>query len=418
MGILYCKPDTVCGQHEWFVRWNLVGCFTWFFFSARISLAQVAPVYEPGTATILHFTESFRASIPDPEDRLSLTSLVSNSYVAKELGLNAPVADLLKQAERKNGGPLSISVSYSEELLTSMELQTIHTANQRKWTELCDEALTPDQWKRLRELAYQIEVYRVGFDGALTAGRLGSDVGVFENQKSRLSQKASQIEKELKQAIVVALAATQESVLSELSSDQHSICKERLGDPFLYRRDVLQHRRMVDPEKKLTLVGLVGNASVLAELGLNERSLKVLRDRLAVTGGSLNLPMQKRDVGESRQAIFAKRSASMAESERIVDEALTPSEWKRLREIGYQIEVYENGFVKAFRSGSLGKQLNVTESQLQKIEEKVQQAENEQRAEFVTIMSVTQNKMLAELSPEQRNKAQERLGKPFYFFER
>ena len=172
---------------------------------AKLSFAQFEPVYEPGTATVIHFTESFRASIPDPNNRLSLASLVSNPYVAKELELTAQVGDLLKQAERENGGPLSISVSYSDELPKYGELEAIHAARQAKWTELCDEALTPDQWERLRELAYQIEVYRVGFDGALTAGRLGSDVGVFENQKSRLSQKASQVEKELRQ-VVVSLA--------------------------------------------------------------------------------------------------------------------------------------------------------------------------------------------------------------------
>ena len=183
---------------------RLVGCFSLFVF-AKLSFAQFEPVYEPGTATVIHFTESFRASIPDPNNRLSLASLVSNPYVAKELELTAQVGDLLKQAERENGGPLSISVSYSDELPKYGELEAIHAARQAKWTELCDEALTPDQWERLRELAYQIEVYRVGFDGALTAGRLGSDVGVFENQKSRLSQKASQVEKELRQ-VVVSLA--------------------------------------------------------------------------------------------------------------------------------------------------------------------------------------------------------------------
>jgi len=211
MSMQYYRLDTVCHQQGWHLFWKLTTCFSLVSVLAPTSVSQDIPSYEPGSATVFHFTELFRASIPDPDDKFSLVSLVSNPYVAKELGLNLLVADILKQAERENGGPLSIGVIHSEKMLTQSERATIYAAKQLKWTELCDEALTPSQWIRLRELAYQIEVYRVGFDVALTAGRLGSDVGIFENQKSRLSQKASQIEKELRQAIVAALTVTQES---------------------------------------------------------------------------------------------------------------------------------------------------------------------------------------------------------------
>jgi len=364
---------------------------------------------------VFHFTETYRASIPDPGNKLSLVSLISNPYVARELGLNTDVTRLLKQAEHENGGPLSINVTTSEVLLTLDELSSIHLANQLKWTKLCDEALNPAQWSRLRQLAFRIEVYRVGFGQALTAGRLGADVGVFENQKTRLSQRATQTERDLKQAIVEALAVAQESVLSELSSEQQMVCKERLGAPFLFRVELFQAHRRVEPENRLTLVVLLRNPSVAAELGLNEESLKVLLERLAANGGSLKIPIQTRDPGESRESFASKRAITVAQSERFADEALTPAEWKRLRELAYQIEVYKLGFTGALKSGFLGHSLDITEKQLKALGEKIQQIEITQAAKFVQIIGAAQKAMLAELSPEQRSRAIELLGKPFFF---
>ncbi len=70
-------------------------------------------------------------------------------------------------------------------------------AESRKQSEAAlEEILLPNQLKRIRQLAYQVEIAKLGLSESLTDGRLGKDIGVNDNQKQHLAEKAAAVEAE------------------------------------------------------------------------------------------------------------------------------------------------------------------------------------------------------------------------------
>lgn len=176
--------------------------------------------------------------IPDPNNKLSLASLLNNPSVAKALGIGEAESQVLKSTLEANYGSFN-SVRYVRpdgSLPTSAEeIIAFRDAQHAKSTQLLDEVIAPHQWEKLRQLAYQTEVARIGLGDAFVRGRLGQDVGIVENQKTNISEKSAKIEARLESAITKLLLDAQNELLLELSSEQREKAKKCLGMPFLFR---------------------------------------------------------------------------------------------------------------------------------------------------------------------------------------
>ena len=101
--------------------------------------------------------------------------------------------------------------------------------------QLVDELLTPAQWKRLRQIAFQVEIARIGLGKALTEGRFSPEVGIHENQKTHIVEKAEEIEARTAETISRLLANAQRELLSELAPEQRAKAVDAMGEPFFFR---------------------------------------------------------------------------------------------------------------------------------------------------------------------------------------
>jgi hypothetical protein len=182
-------------------------------------------------------------SIPDVNNVLSLVTLLRQPQIAKAAGVNPEIIQRISKELSDKDGSFAVQISkgipQTRDELEKLRSQLAKERNSRE--EWLDELLTPAQWKRLRELAYQTEIARVGWGEALTKGRLGRDAGVTENQHTALRNRVGKIEAETQQKILQLLAESQEKILAELSTEQRSKAKTLLGDPVL----ILE----VDPRK-------------------------------------------------------------------------------------------------------------------------------------------------------------------------
>lgn len=179
----------------------------------------------------------------NPDSKSSLFRMLGNESVRSELKLteqqrtsaqrildesNQRMSDLVKKSIREGRG------------INGTQIAEFTSASRKEAEAAIEEILLPAQLKRIRQLAYQVEVSRSGLGEALTTGRLGKEVGVTDNQKQHLSEKAAAIEAELRQAIVKLRSAAQAKLLEELSTQQRQEAHEMLGDYFYFEEPSIE----------------------------------------------------------------------------------------------------------------------------------------------------------------------------------
>lgn len=186
-------------------------------------------------------------TIPNPDNPLSIAVLAVNPTVAAELNLEGKQLKALKSLFREGHGSLEVVTYESKdgEVVLDAKGRALHyqeTLQARR--NAIEEVLTPEDLKRLRQAAFQIEIARSGFGVAITSGALSENVGVSDNQKSHLREKANQIEAKLQGKIAKLLVEAQEEMVNELPAEQREKAKECLGNPFFYREDKLPMRSL------------------------------------------------------------------------------------------------------------------------------------------------------------------------------
>ena len=185
----------------------------------------------------------------NPGSRSQLFNLLSNESVRRELKLGeeqyAGVKQINAEAQKRMSELFRARVMQSGKGSTSIsvgggELQEIINENQRVAEEAIEEILLPEQLERVRQLAYQVQVAQVGLGEALVNGKLGQEIGVFEDQKQNLTDRAAKIEAEARAAILKIRAEARAKLFKELSPEQRKKAEELLGDYFEYEEPSLQ----------------------------------------------------------------------------------------------------------------------------------------------------------------------------------
>lgn len=178
----------------------------------------------------------------DPNSGSQLFSLLSNESVRAELKLTEEQFDgsqkIMKES-RKRMGDYVRSMMSERKSGTSIQIdgQTMKTMTQEASAQAeaaIEEILLPVQLKRIRQLAYQIEVRQNGLGEFLVDGRLGQDVDVHDDQKQHLTDRAAAIEAEARAAIIKIRSEAQAKLLAELAPDQRKTAEGLLGKYFEY----------------------------------------------------------------------------------------------------------------------------------------------------------------------------------------
>ncbi|MFO1065737.1 MAG: hypothetical protein U0892_17890 [Pirellulales bacterium] len=198
-----------------------------------------------GNGPAVFSTESFGLGGVNPNNNAAIFNLLSNASVAKELKLTEDQIAGAKKIMTESGTKISQVVRQAMQEGRNMRdigLRELVQENQKASEAALEEILLPGQLKRLRQIAYQVEVAQIGLSDALTGGRLGTEVGVTDNQKQHITEKAAQIDAEMKLEIARIRAIAQAKLLGELSSEQRQKAEELMGAYFLYEEPTMAQR--------------------------------------------------------------------------------------------------------------------------------------------------------------------------------
>ena len=165
------------------------------------------------------------------------TMLLANPDVVKELELTDDQVDQVKVVRDKAGEAMrelfqggGRGGGNNEERIEKMRTLTADSQKQ------LDKILLPHQTKRLKQLEFQQRVSRAGTTGAITSDAAVEALEITDAQKEALTEKAKEIEADLRQKLAKLRAEAQAKLLEALTPAQRAKWKEVAGDPFDFGR--------------------------------------------------------------------------------------------------------------------------------------------------------------------------------------
>lgn len=192
---------------------------------------------------------SFSIGSPNanPSSPSALFNLLGNESIRNELRLTdgqyGGVQKIMKASQERMSKLIRTRMVARESgqsvQIGGSEFQEMMEENRAQAEEAIEEILLPEQMDRIRQLAYQVEISRTGIGEALVTGRLGKEIGVYEDQKQELSERAAKIEAEAKLAILAIKAQARAKLFKELTPEQRKKAEDLLGDYFEYEEPSL-----------------------------------------------------------------------------------------------------------------------------------------------------------------------------------
>lgn len=182
----------------------------------------------------------------DPNNRSQLFGLLSNESVRNELKLSEEQyqgAKQIMQASQSKVRELLVGKlkdgSGQRVSFNGNDIKELMQESREQAEAAIEEILLPAQLERVKQLAYQIEIAQAGLGSALTDGRLGEEIGIHEDQKQNILDRAAKIEAETRKAILAIHARAREKLFAGLTPEQRKSAEELLGDVFLYEEPSL-----------------------------------------------------------------------------------------------------------------------------------------------------------------------------------
>ncbi len=114
------------------------------------------------------------------------------------------------------------------------DLRTQMQERQEEYQEKIEGVLLPMQVKRIEELHVQSQFRRYGNGafGLLRNSDMLEQLGIDEDTKKKMEEKAEEVKKELDEKIAELRKKAEDKVLSVLSKDQRKMFREKVGETF------------------------------------------------------------------------------------------------------------------------------------------------------------------------------------------
>ena len=183
----------------------------------------------------------------NPNSPSALFNLLGNESIRNELELSEAqyggVQKIMKASQDRMTKMIRTRMMARKEgqsvQLGGADFQDLMDENRVQAEDAIEEILLPEQMTRIRQLAYQVEISREGIGDSLVSGRLGKEIGVYEDQKEELAARAAKIEQEAKMAILAIKSQARAKLFKELTPEQRKKAEELLGDYFEYEEPTL-----------------------------------------------------------------------------------------------------------------------------------------------------------------------------------
>ncbi len=187
---------------------------------------------------------------PDPAVLSAMFELLDDSQVRTVLKLSKPQIEGLKKVQRNLVEVMAPLNNFETRDPGFPEEFQKRIAERKKIAEIAlEEILLPEQFARLNQLMYRIEITNLGWSNSLVSGRLGTAVGVYENQYTHLKDRIAQITAETERKIATLRQEAEQQILLELTPEQRKQAAELIGDfveyrPLSFVQEVVERRRL------------------------------------------------------------------------------------------------------------------------------------------------------------------------------
>jgi hypothetical protein len=95
-----------------------------------------------------------------------------------------------------------------------------------------EKILLPHQIARLQQISLQSRMKNSGSSGMLADKKIAEELGITDEQKAKIKERAEELAKTLKEKIEALREQTREELLQELTAEQRAKLKSMLGDKF------------------------------------------------------------------------------------------------------------------------------------------------------------------------------------------
>ena len=345
-------------------------------------------------------------TITDPASLLSNVAFLSEASVAKEMSLDdSQTREMNALLNETRGMPSSVFFSIPAPPLETRRLLKEGILQERE--NRIKDILDPNQRERLQQIIYQIEVSRAGLGNAIVEGFLGRDVGIEDFEKHGLTIILDALQIEVNNAKSKLLKSSQQEILEELSEAQRQMFPNVVGRRFHFRETAKERilrkrneesllvRKLPDPESLLEVCFFLELGCVCEELNISVDPIQIRKLRR-------QFPRSESDGSGFKSAI-----SSIISRDQIA----------RLKQIGYQWEIVKIGLGSAIANGFLGKALGLTEDARQALQGKLSAIDMTAEQGILQLETAARDRFIAELTPRQREKASQLIGKPFSYRE-
>lgn len=184
---------------------------------------------------------TFGSPMADPNNSSALTGLLQQDKIRSELKITPEQIAGIEKLQKQSNQLLSTAVQAMMKARSNgggnLDLSTLQEAkdNVRDLTDRgIEEILLPEQLERIRQIAFQVEISRMGLGPSLTRGKLGETVGIRNDQKPDLIRLATKIEEETTAKIAQIRREAREELVATLDEEQQAKVTELIGDFFDY----------------------------------------------------------------------------------------------------------------------------------------------------------------------------------------
>jgi len=165
---------------------------------------------------------------------------------------------------------------------------------------------------------------------------------------------------------------------------------------------------------------LLGSEAVQKDLELTDEQIESIKELSQGRGrgdrDTMRAEMEGLSQDERVEKIRKMVKTRTEENKEKLGNILLPHQMKRLSQISAQASARDGS--QSLVSGTLAKQLNITDEQKEALQAKAEELQKNLNAKIEKLRSQMQDELLAELTPEQRSQFKEMMGEKFTFEQR
>ena len=167
-------------------------------------------------------------------------SMLNNPSVQKDLQLVDEQLNQIRQINKDFGKRISEKVNEMRDENGNFNFSTgtdfgqlIADLKEQQKAEI-ENILLPNQQDRLKQVARQMKMKRMGSEKAITKV-MAEELGISDEQKKKIAEKSKKLQADLEKKIAELRAKAKKELLEELSQDQRDKLEELLGDEFVVK---------------------------------------------------------------------------------------------------------------------------------------------------------------------------------------